>query len=99
VQLFLLGALGLRRLQRPPRHRAAPSPGNLPLLASHPFSVNEKAAAGLLWIVVAALAGVWVLLYLVLRLPGSYMHVFLVAAIGAAIMNLIAHYFTRPERD
>ncbi|HWG36991.1 MAG TPA: hypothetical protein VN690_04670 [Terriglobales bacterium] len=58
-----------------------------------------KAIARLMWVVTAALLGVWILTYLVLRLPGSYVHTFLVAAIGVALMNLIAHTWTHPEDE
>ena len=58
-----------------------------------------KAIARLMWVVTAALLGLWILTYLVLRLPGSYVHTFLVAAIGVALMNLIAHTWTHPEDE
>lgn len=59
--------------------------------------MREKAAARLLWIVAAVFLALWLLTYVTFRLRGSYMHVFLVAAIGCALMNLIAHYWTSAE--
>jgi len=59
--------------------------------------VNEHTARRLLWIVAIVFFSLWVLTFLILHLPGSYMHVFLVAAIGVGLMNLIAHYWTPPE--
>lgn len=53
----------------------------------------------MLWVVAAAFLGLWALVFFWLRLSGNYMHVFLVAAIGVALMNLIAHYWTRPEPE
>lgn len=52
-----------------------------------------------MWIAAAAFAGIWALVFFWLKLPGSYMHVLLVVAIGIALMNLIAHYWTRPEPE
>lgn len=42
---------------------------------------------------------VWVLTFLILKLEGSYMHVFLVSGIGVGLMNLIAHYWTHDEPE
>lgn len=61
--------------------------------------VRRGAAARLLWIVMALMLFVWVLTFVILKLPGSYMHVFLVAAIGVGLMNLIAHYWTLDEPE
>lgn len=52
-----------------------------------------------MWIAAAGFIFVWVLTFFILRLPGSYMHSFLVVAIGIIIMNLVAHYWTEPEPD
>jgi len=62
-------------------------------------SVSLTTARRVLWVVAAAFLGLWVLVFFWLRLSGNYMHVFLVAAIGVALMNLIAHYWTRPEPE
>lgn len=52
-----------------------------------------------MWIVTALMFFVWVLTFLILKLPGSYMHVFLVSTIGVGLMNLIAHYWTHDEPE
>ncbi|MGH9414636.1 MAG: hypothetical protein ACRD0Y_12975 [Terriglobales bacterium] len=56
-------------------------------------------ARRLLWITAAGSLGLWALLFYWLQLSGNYMHVFLVAAIAIALMNLIAHYWTLPDAD
>ncbi|MGH9467960.1 MAG: hypothetical protein ACRD1Y_11460 [Terriglobales bacterium] len=56
-------------------------------------------ARRLLWIVAGCFLGLWGLTFYWLKLTGNYMHVFLVAAIGVALMNLIAHYWTRPDPE
>ncbi|HEY7855999.1 MAG TPA: hypothetical protein VIC32_06110 [Terriglobales bacterium] len=53
--------------------------------------MHPTSAQRLLTIVAAAFLALWVLAYYILRLDGSYYHVFLVAAIGCGLMNLIAH--------
>lgn len=52
-----------------------------------------------MWIVAALMLFVWVLTFWILKLPGSYMHVFLVSATGVGLMNLIAHYWTEDEPE
>lgn len=61
--------------------------------------VKPRAARTLMWIAAAAFVFIWVLTFFILRLTGSYMHCFLVVAIGIIIMNLVAHYWTEPEPD
>lgn len=61
--------------------------------------VKPHAARTLMWIAAAAFGFVWVLTFFILKLRGSYMHCFLVVAIGIVIMNLVAHYWTQPEAD
>lgn len=52
-----------------------------------------------MWITAACFLFVWALSYFVLRLDRSFLHAFLVAAIGIALMNLVAHYWTQPETE
>ncbi|HXR97427.1 MAG TPA: hypothetical protein VN709_06240 [Terriglobales bacterium] len=52
----------------------------------HPISAQR-----LLTIVAATFLALWVLANYILRLNGSYYHVFLVAAIACGLMNVIAH--------
>ena len=62
--------------------------------------MTERAAARLLWIVSAVFLILWVATAWFLRLSGrSFMHVFLVAALGTGLMNLIAHYWTHEEPE
>ncbi|MGN6591387.1 MAG: hypothetical protein ACTHJX_00645 [Terriglobales bacterium] len=56
-------------------------------------------ARRVLWIVAGTFLGLWGLVFYWLGLTGNYMHVFLVAGIGVGLMNLIAHYWTRPEPE
>jgi|GEM_PF-2579258 len=56
-------------------------------------------ARRVLWIASGSSLALWAFLFFWLRLPGAYMHVFLVVAIGVALMNLIAHYWTRPHPE
>lgn len=50
--------------------------------------------AVLMWLAAAASFLIWIELYWVRHLPGSFMHVFLVGAIGLVLMNLVAHYWS-----
>jgi hypothetical protein len=52
-----------------------------------------------MWIVMALMFFVWALTFLILKLEGSYMHVFLVSGVGVALMNSIAHYWTHDEPE
>ncbi|MGH9476270.1 MAG: hypothetical protein ACRD1C_08045 [Terriglobales bacterium] len=61
--------------------------------------MNLTTARRVLWIAAGCLLGVWGLVFYWLKLTGSYMHVFLVAAIAVALMNLIAHYWTKPDPE
>lgn len=64
-----------------------------------PAGVSLSTARRVLWIVAGTFGGLWGLTVFWLRLTGSYPQVFLVAGLGVGLMNLIAHYWTRPEPE
>lgn len=61
--------------------------------------VSLTTARRVLWITAGCSLGLWALLFYWLHLTGNYFHVFLVAAIAVALMNLVAHYWSRPNPE